>query len=149
VIAEEISVKQNELDSLAKKLLSSLSLHSESATVVTLRGDLGAGKTTFVQAMGKVLKVPNHITSPTFSIINQYPTNNKNWSQLVHMDAYRIDDLSELRPLAFESLLKTPNTLFCIEWPERIQAALPTHYTELQFENSLNEDIRKIHILTH
>jgi tRNA threonylcarbamoyladenosine biosynthesis protein TsaE len=99
---------------------------SKPSTVLLLKGDLGAGKTTFVQELAAQLGVGETVTSPTFAIIKQYETSHKVFARLVHMDAYRIENQNELAPLRFTEILAEPNQLLCIEWPERIQAALPT-----------------------
>ena len=98
----------------------------EGALVVALSGDLGAGKTTLVQTLARALGVSATVQSPTFVIMKSYETTDADFTQLIHMDAYRIDDLAELRPLRFAELLSTPRTLFCIEWAEKIKPALPT-----------------------
>jgi tRNA threonylcarbamoyladenosine biosynthesis protein TsaE len=97
------------------------------AVVLALSGDLGAGKTTLVQLLARVLGVTGTVTSPTFVVMKQYDTENETFPQLVHIDAYRIEDIDEMRPLGFTSLLTQPGTLVCIEWAERIAALLPTH----------------------
>lgn len=95
------------------------------AVVLALQGDLGAGKTTFVQELARQLGVTDTVTSPTFAIMKQYQTTHTEFSDLVHIDAYRIETLDELGPLRFAEVLVQPNTLMCIEWPERISTALP------------------------
>lgn len=97
------------------------------ATVLALSGDLGAGKTTLVQKLASTFGVSDTVTSPTFVIMKFYETTSAVFSQLIHMDAYRLDDSTELRPLGFTELLTEPDTLICIEWAERIKAALPTN----------------------
>jgi len=93
--------------------------------VLALSGDLGAGKTTLVQLLARMLGVSETVTSPTFVVMKQYETANELFPQLVHIDAYRIDDVDEMRPLGFPSLITEPGTLLCIEWAERIRAILP------------------------
>jgi tRNA threonylcarbamoyladenosine biosynthesis protein TsaE len=95
------------------------------ATVIALSGDLGAGKTTFVQSIAESLGVTDSVTSPTFVVMKQYETQNDTFTELVHIDAYRIDDADEMRPLGFTALLMRPEILMCIEWAERIESLLP------------------------
>jgi tRNA threonylcarbamoyladenosine biosynthesis protein TsaE len=99
----------------------------DEAVVLALTGDLGAGKTTLVQLMARVLGVTDTVTSPTFVVMKQYETTNETFTQLVHIDAYRIEDIDEMRPLGFTALLAQPGTLMCIEWAERIETLLPPH----------------------
>jgi tRNA threonylcarbamoyladenosine biosynthesis protein TsaE len=116
--------------------------------VVTLHGDLGAGKTTFVQQLGQFLGVTDPITSPTFGILARYTTSHPIWQTLLHMDAYRLEEVSELGPLHFTDLLTEPHTLFCIEWADRITAALPqtTIHLTLAIEAA---DARRVVVETH
>jgi tRNA threonylcarbamoyladenosine biosynthesis protein TsaE len=81
------------------------------------------------------------VQSPTFVIMKQYGTTHKAIRRLVHMDAYRIEDNSELVPLRFAEILTTPGTLFCIEWGERIKAALPKGVLYLSI-NHEQDDLR-------
>jgi len=117
------------------------------ATVLALSGDLGAGKTTFVQAVAKKLGVTETVTSPTFTIMRQYETADPVFTELIHMDAYRIDDESELIPLRWETLRTSPQTLICVEWPEKIAVALPERYVHLSLR-IVSEIEREITITT-
>lgn len=94
------------------------------ATLVCLSGHLGAGKTTFVQAVAKHLGVVEEITSPTFVIMKQYPLRHAPWSQLIHIDAYRLESGSELQMLDFEKLVADPRNIILIEWPENVKEIL-------------------------
>ena len=103
------------------------------ATVLALHGDLGAGKTTFTQTVAKTLGVQETVTSPTFVIMKGYETTSERFEQLVHIDAYRIEEEDEMRPLHFKELLGQPNTLICIEWAEKITNLLPDTTQHLTF----------------
>lgn len=102
------------------------------AVVIALSGELGAGKTTFVQALARALGVEEAVTSPTYVVMKTYPLEGEKLSaplrdvtKLVHIDAYRIEELDEMRVLGFSELLAEKNTMMCIEWPEHIAALLP------------------------
>ena len=85
--------------------------------VVAFHGNLGAGKTTFIKAVCKQLGVIENVSSPTFSIINQYTaTNNKN---IFHIDLYRVKDNEEAINAGVEECIYIGDTCF-IEWPERV-----------------------------
>jgi tRNA threonylcarbamoyladenosine biosynthesis protein TsaE len=118
----------------------------ERATVLALSGDLGAGKTTFVQQLAKYLGVTEPVTSPTFTILKRYETNDKKFTTLFHMDAYRLESEAELEPLQFSELFDLPNTIICIEWAEKIQSALPaeTHYFQLAIDKNHTHTIQKV-----
>lgn len=135
----------SELADFAKDFVSQLStLNSSAATVVALSGDLGAGKTTLVQLLAKELGIIETVTSPTFTIMKGYEiTSAENFSKLIHMDAYRIEDLNEVEPLRLSELMSEPRTLLCIEWAEKISSTLPkdTHFLNIE---SGQDEVRKI-----
>lgn len=107
---------------------------SGGARVLALHGELGAGKTTFVQELGKLLGVEEAITSPTFVIMKRYAAKDGGFKTLVHIDAYRIENIDEMRVVGFEALLKESNTIICIEWAEKIAELLPLGSIHLYFE---------------
>ena len=90
--------------------------------VILLEGDLGAGKTTFTQGMARALGVAGAVTSPTFVLMNIYPT--EPGFDLVHVDVYRLDRLSEVVDLALPEMLED-GSVVVVEWGERAAAALP------------------------
>jgi tRNA threonylcarbamoyladenosine biosynthesis protein TsaE len=130
----------------AGTLIASLPSDSNKATVVALLGDLGVGKTTFVQSIAKELGVTELLTSPTFTILKRYETNNHKFKHLIHMDAYRIESKDELGPLRFEIMLQKPETLICIEWADKIESALPsdTHTFLLEIDSKRHHTIQKL-----
>lgn len=135
-------------ETLAFHLLLSLKNKSRNlmeATILVLTGDLGAGKTTFTQILAKQLGVKEVVQSPTFTIMKFYDTADSVFKQFIHMDAYRIEDILELKPLGLVELLKQPNTLICIEWGERIREALPQEITTLTI-NHQSSDMRVVTI---
>lgn len=124
-----------ELAELAARVVEKLRASaSERADVITLSGELGAGKTAFVQAIGLTLGVSDPITSPTFTIRQRYDTPDERFPTLVHLDAYRFESAAELRPLNFEDDLADPRALVLIEWPERIPGALPDDAVAVSLE---------------
>lgn len=114
-----------ELQVVARELLSSLT-PQETATLITLSGELGAGKTTFTQALARELGVTESVTSPTFVLEKIYDLANQPFKKLIHLDAYRLTGGKDLAPLNFEELLEEPMNLIVLEWPERVADALPT-----------------------
>ena len=113
-----------ELDTFAKTFIASLVPRTDQATVITLSGELGAGKTAFVQCCAKVLGVSEEITSPTFVIENRYEVSDTRFSHLVHIDAYRLEGGESLAPLRFAEDVKKPQILIMLEWPEQVASAL-------------------------
>jgi tRNA threonylcarbamoyladenosine biosynthesis protein TsaE len=104
------------------------------ATVCAFSGDLGTGKTTFIQSLARSLGVAEIVTSPTFVVMKQYETSDETFAELVHIDAYRIEDVDEMRPLGFSALLLQPRTLICIEWAERVATLLPADAIVISLE---------------
>jgi len=105
-----------------------------SASVLALHGDLGAGKTTFVQAIAGALGVEETVVSPTFVIMKKYETADGRFKNIIHIDAYRIEESKELDVLGFSEELARPSSLICIEWPERIAERLPIETMHLYFD---------------
>jgi tRNA threonylcarbamoyladenosine biosynthesis protein TsaE len=111
--------------------------------VLLLQGDLGVGKTTFTQQLATQLGVTEIVTSPTYTIVKQYPTNHDRFDELVHVDLYRIESEEELQPLRFTDLLKQSRTIMCVEWPERVSQELFTGAIQLAF-TIISDEMRRI-----
>jgi len=86
---------------------------------ILLYGQLGAGKTTFVQGLAAGLGVTDRITSPTFTLLSVYPTHHKTITTLVHVDLYRITNINDIVSLDIAHWQNNPQTLLAVEWPER------------------------------
>jgi len=142
-----ITVTLLELPSLAERFVSSLQSYNDHATVVGLIGDLGAGKTAFTKCVALVLGVSGEVTSPTFVIEKRYVTEHERFSQLIHIDAYRLSGREELDRLRFSETCANPHTLVIIEWPTQVEGALPTDARFLTF-TTISDGIRQIEGLT-
>lgn len=99
--------------------------------VFTLFGAMGAGKTTFMKAMGKVLEVTDIVNSPTFALINVY--SRINGDPVFHFDLYRIKSVTELYDIGYEEYLYSGNYCF-MEWPEKMKELLPETYVYIHIE---------------
>ena len=115
---------EEQLKEVAEALLESLN----GRTVVALRGEMGAGKTTLVRAIAEELGVEDQVTSPTFALVNQYEGNEG--QRLFHFDFYRIDDEREAFDLGYEEYFYSGD-LCLVEWPEKIEGLLPEELVEL------------------
>ena len=127
-----------ELQKIVSAALTAL-VPKQGATVLALKGDLGAGKTAFVKAVAKQLGIPHEITSPTFVIMKSYEiSSHAFFKTLIHIDAYRIESEDEMRVLKFDEILNDKTNLVCIEWPEKIQSLIPRDATVIEL--TLNHD---------
>lgn len=120
------------LHDVAATILADLkSVPTDRAVVLTLAGELGAGKTAFVQQLGELLGIRETITSPTFVVMKRYETTDEVFTNLIHIDAYRLEGEAETAPLHWGEVLATPQSLVCIEWAALITRALPATYATL------------------
>jgi len=129
----DVPVKNiNELDVAAKKLIA----FAGDEKIFLLYGDMGAGKTTFIQAVCKTLGVNEPVTSPTFSIVNEYSGPE---SKIYHFDFYRLKKQDEALDMGYEEYFYSGNYCF-IEWPEKIPDLLPEHYIRADIRILSNND---------
>lgn len=108
--------------------------------VISLVGDLGAGKTTFTKGVARGLGIMDNVTSPTFTILNEYSGDD---GKLYHFDFYRIEDESELLELGFEDYFPSADGVTIVEWVEKAPSVLPTKYYQITFEK-IDEDKRRM-----
>jgi len=111
------------------------------ALVVALTGDLGAGKTTFMQHVAGVLGITETITSPTFVILKKYllPQPVGVFTELVHIDAYRLADEVELEKIRFNDYYNSPHAIVCIEWPEIVPKLIPDNAVKINITHTGGE----------
>ena len=115
----------------------------KSGDVVCMYGDLGAGKTEFVRAMAQEFGITDYITSPTFTIVNEY----KGTLDLYHFDVYRIADSDEMYEIGYDEYIDGDG-ICVIEWAELIEDILPPHRYNVTINKDLanGESYRKITI---
>jgi len=126
---QRISKNTKETGEIAKLFLDKISkekIKHEGALVIGLSGNLGAGKTVFVQAVARYLGIKKIISSPTFVIMKKYPLKNQKHKFLFHLDAYRLKNAKELLHLGWEEIIDNKDHLIFIEWPENVSKALPS-----------------------
>lgn len=112
--------------------------------VIVLSGELGSGKTKFTEGFLKYFNLENEISSPTFTIVNEYQ---KDDIKIYHFDVYRLEDVSEFYAIGGEEYFSTG--ICIIEWGELIEEALPTDYIKISFEkDASDENIRYLNIQT-
>lgn len=121
------------------------------AFVIGLKGELGSGKTTFLQGFAKGLGIKEKVLSPTFVIIKKFQLDNYSINQLnnftffYHIDCYRIKKAKEILDLDFKKIISEPKNIVAIEWPEKIKRIMPKNTLWIEF-NFINEKSRKISV---
>lgn len=111
-------------------------------SIIVLSGDLGSGKTKFVQGVLKHFNLENEISSPTFTIVNEYTSNSLN---IYHFDVYRLEDSDEFYEMGGDEYFEKGICL--IEWGEIIEDILPKPYYKIKFSrDNQNENYRKLEI---
>jgi tRNA threonylcarbamoyladenosine biosynthesis protein TsaE len=128
-------IRKVDLPLLAQRVLDVLPQTGERAAVVALTGALGAGKTTFVQALGSALRVEAPIQSPTYVLMKTYPISFGRFKTLIHIDAYRLEQPDEFSVLKPEAFLQNPHALVVCEWPERLGGKLPKPDVSITFSS--------------
>ena len=108
--------------------------------IFCLIGDLGVGKTVIAKAIGKFFNVKESITSPTFTILKSYDTNNKTIKKIHHFDLYRIKNIGELQNIGFEDYLYDKNSIVLIEWPEVAYELLPKMIKSITITKHINDN---------
>jgi tRNA threonylcarbamoyladenosine biosynthesis protein TsaE len=137
-----------------QKLGEEFAKHVKNGGAVLLYGNLGAGKTTFVQGLAKGLGIEKRVISPTFVILRTYQIKAKSQKSKIkskndlgnfyHVDLYRLEGSKhELEEIGLLDLLKDQSNIFAIEWPEKMKEFLPNSRWEIYFE-SWDENRRKI-----
>ena len=144
---ESIKYSLQDIDAVAQRLLPQLLMHK----YVALHGDLGAGKTSFSVAVWKCLPTEDRVSSPTFSIINEYRFRQPSGKsgKVFHMDWYRLADEAEAQEAGVEAVFEDPDAaLIIIEWPEKAPGLLPLETLHLCFSSGDQPDLRELTIRT-
>ena len=137
-----LSKSLEETNEIAKNFLDTIKYIGK-GYVVALEGELGSGKTNFAQVAGKILGIEENMHSPTFVIMKIYAINFKNFKNLIHIDAYRIEKESELLHLGWQEIIKEPENLILIEWPEKVSSLIPETARKISFQH-IDETTREI-----
>ena len=127
------------------KDLKSLPASWRGGKILALYGELGSGKTTFVQGLARGLGIKRRILSPTFILVRSYPLKDSELPTLYHIDLYRLHSTKEARSLGLEEIWRNPQNICAIEWAEKIKEILPKERWEIHFEYE-NESKRRITI---
>ncbi len=132
-----------------QQLGSKLSQNLQNAQIIALYGDLGSGKTTFVQGFAQGLGIKKKIISPTFIIVRTYEIDfgrkDLRFKNFYHIDLYRIKDEHDIEGLGLSEIMSDPENIVAIEWPEKIENLLPDKRISISFEY-LDSNGRRISI---
>ena len=120
---KEVSLK--ELDKVAEELLADIG----DRKVWLFFGEMGSGKTTLIKAIGRRLGVKETMSSPTFSLVNEYPTSGM--KEIYHVDLYRLKNEKEVRDIGMEEYFSS-GQLCLVEWPERLGSLTPVRYAKVR-----------------
>ena len=135
---EIISSSPAETMEYGRKLAANLKI----GDVIVLSGDLGSGKTKLTEGILSYFGLDNEISSPTFTIVNEYNTPNL---KLFHFDVYRLEEPDEFSYIGGEEYFEKGASI--IEWGERIEEVLPKKYTQITFEKDLENENKRILIV--
>lgn len=136
-MAEFISKSEHDTEELGRRFASGL----PGGTVVAMYGDLGAGKTAFVRGMARGMGLDCRVSSPTFTIVNEY----LGQRELIHFDMYRLSSADELFDIGWEDYL-TRGGVCAVEWSEQVSGALPEDAVWVDIARGDNENDRIITI---
>ncbi len=140
-----MKVSLEQLPEFVSSFLNEVStINSDTSLLIGLSGNLGAGKTTFTQELARQLEIPEKITSPTFVLMKKYEIDFGQFKKLVHIDAYRVEDVSEISILNLPEIFADKENLILLEWPEKIAEILPEKKITVTLE--VDEEDREINI---
>lgn len=127
-----------------QKLGEEISADLKPGNILALYGELGSGKTTFIQGLARGLGVKKRVISPTFVFIRQYPIRHMlSAKMLYHVDLYRINTLKQTKGLGLEEIFTDKTAIVVIEWADRIKEILPKKRIDINFDY-LDENQRRI-----
>lgn len=142
-------LKEENIKQIIKEILEKIILKKrDTATVIALSGDLGAGKTTITKEIAKQLEIKENVISPTFVIMKIYKLESSskhysNFKKLIHIDAYRIEDAKEFINFNWEEIISDKENLVVLEWPEKIKNIIPKNAINISLSH-VSEDTREI-----
>jgi len=139
MVSKKINIKTLSADE-TQKLGQKIGTLIKKPLIIALIGDLGSGKTAFVQGLAKGLEVPDeyYITSPTFTLINEYPGR----LPLVHVDLYRLESIEDLEDIGLDELMYG-QAVIAIEWAEKLTGRQPAGQLLVTME-TIDDDCRKL-----
>lgn len=129
---------------MAQEILRTKSTIKKTATIFALQGDLGSGKTTFAKGFFSGLGVKSRVKSPTFVIMRRSGIHGKIFTNIFHIDAYRLRKPEDFLVIDFKTIAKNPKNIVLIEWPENAKGIIPRVARRLEFRHGEKENERTI-----
>ncbi|MCH7828787.1 tRNA (adenosine(37)-N6)-threonylcarbamoyltransferase complex ATPase subunit type 1 TsaE [Patescibacteria group bacterium] len=109
------------------------------ALVIALRGNLGSGKTTFVQGLAREFGIKEKVLSPTFLIIKRFHVSRSRFREFYHIDCYRLKSAKELLGLEWKEIIQNPNNIVAVEWADHVKSIIPKHALWISFSHGGRE----------
>lgn len=134
------SKSEEETEEIGKKVANAVKY----GTVISLRGNLGTGKTVFTKGFAKELGIKEIVASPTFNIVREHNAGNGKW--LYHIDLYRLNDSNSALAFGIDEYMNDENAMTLIEWAERIEDILPPQTIHIEIKR-INDTEREIKII--
>ena len=126
-----------------RELAAKIAAETPNGTVFALDGNLGAGKTVFASGFARGLGITEPVSSPTFTIVQEYP---RTEGMFFHLDLYRIDNPDAALAFGIDEFLYASDAISLVEWPERIDGLFPPGTIRVAIERTDREETRKITI---
>ena len=126
-----------------RELAAKIAAETPNGTVFALDGNLGAGKTVFASGFARGLGITEPVSSPTFTIVQEYPRAN---GMFFHLDLYRIDNPDAALAFGIDEFLYASDAISLVEWPERIDGLFPPGTIRVAIERTDREETRRITI---
>ena len=126
-----------------RELAAKIAAETPNGTVFALDGNLGAGKTVFASGFARGLGITEPVSSPTFTIVQEYP---RSEGMFFHLDLYRIDNPDAALAFGIDEFLYASDAISLVEWPERIEGLFPPGTIRVAIERTDREETRKITI---
>ena len=127
----------------SKELAKQLSKELKSPRLIALYGNLGSGKTTFIQGLAEGLGIKKRVLSPTFVFIREYDLSSKR--KFYHVDLYRLGSERDAETIGLSDIFADKSAIAAIEWPEKIERLMPTNTIKINF-STIGKNKRKIEI---
>ena len=141
------SYSPRETKKLAAGLADKINKPHKAALVLALSGDLGAGKTTFVQGLAENLGAKTRALSPTFVLMRRHKVKSEHHPHLYHIDAYRLNSEKDAAVLKLKNIFRNNQNIVLIEWAERIKKIIPKGAIWIKFSHGENGNERNIEII--